>query len=212
MENEYTRTDESDLIRAAITGDAGLVEAALGREDVNLSDSDGWTALHIAARNGNNDICRLLLSVPTVDVNVKNKWKSTPLMIAAGSGNLDVVELLLRHPRTQVDLQAEYYGRTALIEAALKGHLAVVKTLVAHGANVNAADKTGRNSALVEAIKNGHAHVVTYLLRSGLVDFSDRDLRLQALIWCGSRGGDLMQAELNAAMKTFFRHMERIAS
>ena len=190
MENEDTITDESDLIRAAIAGHSGAVEAALGREDVNLSDSDGWTALHIAARNGNNDICRLLLSRPTIDVNVKNKWKSTPLMIAAGSGNLDVVELLLRHPRTQVDLQAEYYGRTALIEA----------------------DKTGRNSALVEAIKNGHAHVATYLLRSGLVDFSDRDLRLQALICCGSRGGDLMQAELNAAMKTFFRQMERIAS
>ena len=212
MENEDTITDESDLIRAAIAGDSGAVEAALGREDVNLSDSDGWTALHIAARNGNNDICRLLLSRPTIDVNVKNKWKSTPLMIAAGSGNLDVVELLLRHPRTQVDLQAEYYGRTALIEAALKGHLAVVKTLVAHGANVNAADKTGRNSALVEAIKNGHAHVATYLLRSGLVDFSDRDLRLQALIWCGSRGGDVMQAELDAAMKSFFRRTERIAS
>ena len=212
MEDEYTFTEESDLIRAAIAGDAGALEAALGRADVNLSDSDGWTALHIAARNGNIDICRLLLSRPAIDVNVKNKWKSTPLMIAAGSGNLDIVELLLRHPRTQVDLQAEYYGRTALIEAALKGHLAVVKTLVAHGANVNAADNTGRNSALVEAIKNGHAHVATYLLRSGLVDFSDRDLRLQALIWCGSRGGDLMQAELNAAMKTFFRQMERIAS
>ncbi len=133
-------------------------------------------------------------------------------MIAAGSGNLDIVELLLRHPRTQVDLQAEYYGRTALIEAALKGHVAVVKTLVAHGANVNAADKTGRNSALVEAIKNGHANVATYLLRSGLVDFSNSDLRLQALIWCGSRGGDLMQAELDAAMKIFFLQKERTAS
>lgn len=212
MEDEGIVRDEGDLIHAAIAGDVGAVEDALKRADLNLSDSDGWTALHIAARNGDIDICRLLLSRPTIDVNVKNKWKSTPLMIAAGSGNLDIVELLLRHPRTQVDLQAEYYGRTALIEAALKGHVAVVKTLVAHGANVNAADKTGRNSALVEAIKNGHANVATYLLRSGLVDFSNSDLRLQALIWCGSRGGDLMQAELDAAMKIFFLQKERTAS
>lgn len=212
MENDCSGTNESELIRAAIAGDAGAVEQALERADVNRPDTDGWTALHIAARTGNIAVCRLLLSRPTIDVNVKNRWKSTPLMIAAGSGNLDVVELLLRHPRTQVDLQAEYYGRTALIEAALKGHMAVVKTLVAHGANVNAADKTGRNSALVEAIKNGHANVATFLLRSGLVDFSHRDLRLQALIWCGSRGGDVMQAELTAAMKAFFRQTERLAS
>lgn len=155
---------------------------------------------------------RLLLAHPTIDVNVKNKWKSTPLMIAAGSGNLDIVDLLLKHPRIQVNAQAEYYGRTALIEAALKGHLPVVKMLVTHGADVNATDKTGRNSALVEAIKNRHVNVATYILRSGLVDFSSRDLRLQAVIWAGSLGGDVLRAELDAAMDNFFHSRQRAVS
>jgi uncharacterized protein len=111
-----------------------------------------------------------------------------------------------------VDLQAEYYGRTATIEAAVKGNLTVVKTLVAHGAKVNATDKTGRNSALVEAIKNGHAAVATYLLRSGLIDFSNRDLRLNALIWCGSRGGETLQSELESAIKNYFSGARRVYS
>jgi uncharacterized protein len=200
------------IIQSAITGDVDALSAALMTEDVNTADGDGWTALHIAARSGNLDIVRTLLAFPLVDVNIKNKWKSTPLMIAAGSGNLPVVELLLRHPGTMVDLQAEYYGRTATIEAAVKGNLTVVKTLVAHGANVNATDKTGRNSALVEAIKNGHAAVATYLLRSGLIDFSNRDLRLNALIWCGSRGGETLQSELESAIKNYFSGARRVYS
>lgn len=212
MSSEGIGAEENALIHAAIIGDVDAVEGALGSEDTNTQDDDGWTALHIASRNKNPEVVRLLLSQPTIDVNVKNRWKSTPLMIAAGSGNLDIVDLLLNHPRIQVDLQAEYYGRTALIEAALNGHLPIVKTLVTHGADVNATDKTGRNSALVEAIKNGHVNVATYLLRSGLVDFSSHDLRLQALIWAGSQSGDVLRAELDAAISNFFGSNQLAAS
>jgi ankyrin repeat protein len=210
--NQEVSPAESHAILAAIRGDVDALEDALRTEDVNIADDDGWTALHIGARTGNLKIVQVLLASPLVDVNAKNKWKSTPLMIAAGSGNLAIVELLLRHPGTQIDLRAEYYGRTATIEAAVKGHVAVVKILVSHGANVNATDKTGRNSALVESLKNGHAAVATYLLRSGLVDFSDSDLRLQALIWCGSRGGELLRKELDTAIGNYFASMQRAAS
>ncbi|WP_245518437.1 ankyrin repeat domain-containing protein, partial [Mesorhizobium sp. M1C.F.Ca.ET.189.01.1.1] len=37
-----------------------------------------------------------------------------------------------------------------------------VRLLVEHGADVNAADKTGRNSALIEAIKGRHFAVAQY--------------------------------------------------
>lgn len=212
MTNNGVGEDTGVLVQAAIDGDVEAFEAFVASEDVNASDENGWTALHIAARNGNVEIIRLLLAQTNLDVNAKNKWKSTPLMIAAGSGNLDVLDLLLRHPRTAIDMQAEYYRRTALIEAAVQGHISVVKTLVAHGANVNIADKTGRNSALIEALKHGHDNVSTFLLRSGLVDFSDRDLRLQAVIWCGSRGNEVLAAELRNAMQNFFNRGERAAS
>lgn len=212
MTSETANNGSGGLIRAAVEGDLAALERFISGEGVNASDENGWTALHIAARNGNAEVVRFLLAQPDLDVNAKNKWKSTPLMIAAGSGNLAIIDLLLHHPGTAIDLQAEYYGRTALIEASVRGHIAVVKALVTHGANVNMADKTGRNSALIEALKNGHAEVATFLLRSGLVDFSDRDLRIQAVIWCGSRGTDALLAELNTAMKNASGQEARAAS
>ena len=212
MPDESVNIGHGKLIDAVISRDMKALSDAVSYDAINEADPDGWTALHVAAREGNTEATKLLLNQSSISVNPKNKWKSTPLMIAAGSGNLAIIDLLLRHPRTQIDLQAEYYGRTALIEAAVKGHISVVKALVSNGANVNVTDKTGRNSALVEAIKNGHADVATFLLRTGLLDFSERNLRLQAIIWCGSRGGDALQSELNTAMSKFFEKNQRAAS
>lgn len=195
--------EDAELIQAAIAGDMQAVRSALAAADVNAADGDGWTALHIAVHGQHGDLAGLLLEHPDIDVNSRNRWGSTPLMLAAGSGNLDIVERLLRHPETLVDLQAEYYGRTALIESAVKGHAPIARCLVSHGANVNISDKTGRNTALIEAIKNKHADVAIYLLRSGTIDFSNRDLRLQALIWARRRGDDLNK-ELDHAIAAYF--------
>ncbi len=201
---EHRQTsDGGKLIEAAIAGDVEATRAVLETTDVNVVDGDGWTALHIAVHGQRRDLTRLLLEHPDIDVNARNKWRSTPLMLAASSGNLDMVESLLRHPMTMVDLQAEYYGRTALIETAVKGHAHIARCLVCHGADVNISDKTGRNTALIEAIKNKHADIAIYLLRTGTVDFSDRDLRLQSLIWASRRGNDL-NMELDHAIAAYF--------
>ena len=195
--------EDAELIQAAIAGDVQAVRSALAAADVNAADGDGWTALHIAVHGQHGDLTTLLLEHPGIDVNSRNRWGSTPLMLAAGSGSLDIVECLLRHPKTMVDLQAEYYGRTALIESAVKGHAHIARSLVSHGANVNISDKTGRNTALIEAIKNKHADIAIHLLRTGTIDFSNRDLRLQALIWA-RRSGDDLNKELDHAIAAYF--------
>ena len=193
----------SELLRAAMAGDLKAAGSALESADVNSADDDGWTPLHIAVHRQDRELTKLLLEHPDIDVNARNRWKSTPLMLAAGGGNLGIVESLLRHPLISVDLRAEYYGRTALIEAAVKGHAHIARYLVSYGADVNIADKTGRNTALIEAIKNRHFDIAVHLLRTGTVDFSNRDQRLQALIWA-SRSGDALRRELDSAISAFF--------
>ncbi|TIT18508.1 MAG: ankyrin repeat domain-containing protein, partial [Mesorhizobium sp.] len=119
-------------------------------------------------------------------------------------GHYDCILALAGHPRIDINARADYYGRTALIEAARNGHLDVVKLLVGHGADVNLADKTGRNSALIEAIKGRHYEVAEYLLESRKVNFLNKDMRLNALIWAGSTRNAQLIETLDAAIHTFF--------
>ncbi|RWF42660.1 MAG: ankyrin repeat domain-containing protein [Mesorhizobium sp.] len=195
----------STLLVAAEKGDAEAVRAELAAgADINQSDEGGWSALHLAAHNARLAVLEALIAQPEIDVNSRNKWKSTPLSLAAAKGHYDCILALAGHPRIDINARADYYGRTALIEAARNGHLDVVKLLVEHGADVNLADKTGRNSALIEAIKGRHYEVAEYLLESRKVNFLNKDMRLNALIWAGStRNAELIET-LDAAIHTFF--------
>lgn len=193
----------STLLEAVIADDLSAARAAFEDADVNAADENGWNALHIAVHNQNRTLVRLLLDHPDIDVNAGNDWHSTPLIIAASSGNLEIVEFLLRHPGLEVDLQAEYYGRTALIESAVRGHANVTRCLVRHGADVNICDKTGRSNALIEAIKNQHNDIAIFLLRTGIIDFSDQQMRLQAIVWA-SRSGPALYRELDHAIAAHF--------
>jgi ankyrin repeat protein len=195
----------SNLLTAAEKGDAEAVGAELAAgADINQTDEGGWTALHLAAHNGHLAALEALIAEPTIDVNSRNKWKSTPLSLAAAKGHYDCIQALVRHPQIDIDARADYYGRTALIEAARNGHLDAVTLLVEHGADVNAADKTGRNSALIEAIKGRHFAVAQYLLETRKVNFLNKDMRLNALIWAGSTRNSELIEKLDAAIHAFF--------
>ena len=195
----------SDLLAAAEKGDTEAVRAELAAgADINQTDEGGWSALHLAAHNARIEALDVLMASPAIDVNSRNKWKSTPLSLAAAKGHYDCIQALVMHPETDINARADYYGRTALIEAARNGHLDVVKLLVEHGADVNLADKTGRNSALIEAIKGRRYEVAEYLLETRQVNFLNKEMRLNALIWAGSsRNAELIE-KLDAAIHAFF--------
>ncbi|CAJ0941647.1 unnamed protein product, partial [Mesorhabditis belari] len=68
----------------------------------NVAQSDGETCLHIAARNGNKEIMKLLLS-EQADVLLSSKTGETPLHVAAKSCNYEAAQLILSHLSEKMD-------------------------------------------------------------------------------------------------------------
>lgn len=204
LQNEEARSWPALLV-AAESGDLDAAQAELAAgADVNQSDDDGWSALHLSALNARTPVVEALVRHPAIDVNCRNKWKSTPLSLASAKGHYACILAIVEHPQTDINARAEYYGRTALIEAAKNGHMNVVRLLVESGADVNSTDKSGRNNALIEAIKGRHYEIAEYLLGSGKLNFLNKDVRLNTLIWAGSSHNHQFIEKLEAAIRNFF--------
>ncbi|XP_032821158.2 protein fem-1 homolog C-like [Petromyzon marinus] len=95
---------------------------------------------------------------------------STPLLIAARYGHLDVVLYLVEHCNANIELggSVNFDGETIegappLWAASAAGHLAVVKSLLAHGASVNNTTLTN-STPLRAACFDGHLDIVKYLI------------------------------------------------
>ncbi len=86
----------SNLARAALTGDAQLVARLLGEgRDVNEADELGWTALVLASQNGHVEVVQLLLARQGVEVNMTAQNGATALSMAAGTDMMGTDRCLL---------------------------------------------------------------------------------------------------------------------
>ncbi len=115
--------------------------------DVKLANRDASTPLRLAAENGSARMIGKLLEAGA-DPNERTPNGETPLMMAARNGNIAALELLLDH-KADPALKEKLRGTTALMWAVEQSHPEAVKTLVARGADVNAASNPDtRNSRL----------------------------------------------------------------
>uniref|UniRef100_A0A182JQK4 ANK_REP_REGION domain-containing protein n=1 Tax=Anopheles christyi TaxID=43041 RepID=A0A182JQK4_9DIPT len=185
-------------------GNHTLLERALNAckdpIDLEIEDLNGQTALNIAARNGHQEIVKLLLTYKQplrdgtgryrmIDVNHADRDGWTPLRSASWGGHTEVVKLLIERGVCAID-RADKEGRTALRAAAWSGNEDIVKILIEAGANVNSIDKQGRTS-LIAASYMGHYDIVEILLENGAdVNHTDLDGRnaLCVAALCGSSG------------------------
>ena len=113
-----------------------------------------------AAKTGNTDKVKLLLTNPEVDPAAKN---SEAIRRASQHGHLEVVRLLLKDPR--VDPAAD--NNFAIRRASNNGLLEVVRLLLADP-RVNPA--ANNNFAIRFASRNGHTDTVRLLLEDSRVD------------------------------------------
>ncbi len=128
---------------------------------VNETDTQRWTALHVASSVGLTATVEILLQ-NGADIKAKTIHGIVPLIMASCNGHLDLVKYLISKG---ADVNAAAYGNeTALYFAAQNGHMSVVKHLVQMGARIN----TGSvKIPLHAAAINGHKVIVKFLVENG---------------------------------------------
>jgi len=132
------------LLDAAYEGALALVKQALQNgANVEATDNEGSTPLHLASSEGHLDIVQYLSTSHGANAANTDNWGNTPLHKACMNGQLDVERYLLTYHGANLEAADNNEGKTPLLEACWCGHLAVVQELVARGANLEATDNDG---------------------------------------------------------------------
>lgn len=156
------------LHTAAALGNSDQVLYHVQKQEypINALTMKGWTAAHLAAREGHTKILTTLMTAPGIDLLIKNREKRTPLHIAAIYNHPSAARVLLEtnplllKPRDQ-------WKRTAFLIAAEKGNLEVLKVLRQYGQDMNETTVTQGWTALHLAAENGHVETVKWLADYG---------------------------------------------
>ena len=96
---------------------------------VDACESDGLTAMHLAAMGGHREVCRALLD-GRADVDAQSEPLDTPLMWAAQQGHLATCQLLLARGADAAVQNVK--GHTAGQQATMSG-FRQIKDLMAPG-------------------------------------------------------------------------------
>ena len=153
------------LLWAVRRNDRAMVDFLLAAgADVRRANRYGIAPLNAACAAGYGELAVRLVAAGA-DVNGATPDGETPLMSASRTGAGDAVEALLAHGGNPNAVE-RWRGQTALMWAAAEGHTAIVRTLVAHHATVDARSTAGF-TPLLFAARAGHSDAIRELLAAG---------------------------------------------
>lgn len=177
---DYSFVDDinwrTSLHETSLAGRLQLVRACVENGvDVAKTDIYGRAAISYAAMNGHADVCRLLLTLPTVDAATVDLDGFSPLILAVMNGKAEVVEILLSHganvePASKADL-------IPLCLAAQGGHTDITRLLLGRGAKIMPNSEGLTPQAL--AARDGHAECLQLLVDAG----ADANVREKGTLW-----------------------------
>ena len=123
-------TDETALIKACRKNNTDIAKVLLMKgADVNLKNNNGMTALHRAAKCGDDEQMEKLLNILSINVNVQDENGWTPLHFAAYTGHIECVNILLNAQGIDVNINNNSY-RTPL--ALTQSHWSENKQKIIH--------------------------------------------------------------------------------
>ena len=155
---------------AAARGDAAEIEQLIGQgEKPNIQDANSRTPLHVAAFLRRHEAARALLRLGA-NPNALDAQRYDIATIAAVNNDLEMLKIALAAGGDARAVTGPYHD-TALIAAAHRGHVDIVRTLIAAKAPLNHVNDLGR-TALLEAVVLGnggrdHTATVEALVEAG---------------------------------------------
>lgn len=210
--NQANAQGETPVFVAAAMGRERILKELLASGgDPNRPGRDGRTPLIAVTANGYEDEFDMLLAAGA-DVATQDRFGTTPLANAAARGNTRMFQTLVgaslgpRHACTEAllaamrgdaavgrggDRQCTSPGRlTPLYVAAQFGHTALVRRLLAQGADVNTAVRDG-TTVLLGAAEKDLGEMAAVLLEAG-ADPNRPDVYGHTPVWAvAARGGSL---------------------
>ncbi|KAK6355999.1 hypothetical protein TWF718_000372 [Orbilia javanica] len=134
----------------------------LGSSAANVAE----TILLSAAKEGHEDVVRVLLETGKVNIDATDPgWSLTPLRWAAQGGYTAIVQLLL-DKGADIEAGDDRYGYTPLLAAVTYDHERIVQILLDRGASIEAADRENY-TPLLRAVNNGNEAITKLLLEKG---------------------------------------------
>ena len=129
--------------------------------------------MHRCAREGNENLCRLLLD-HNADVNIQDNAGWTLLHRCAREGNENLCRLLLDH-NANVNIQ-DNAGCTPLNWCTCKGYENLCRLLLEHNANVNIQDRDGSTPLHLSACRNRDcSKIIDLLVKYGVQNINIHD-------------------------------------
>lgn len=156
------------------------IEISEKRNDgpMDLTTESDQTPLHLAAKYGHYDVCKLLLDKGATHEDdavvefAKDNKEQTPLHLAVQHNHYDICKLLLEKGATHDE---DENGDTPVILAARHGHLHVCRLLLENGASDERILEAC--SPLLEAVSNRHFEVAKYLFEQKADESDDSHCR-----------------------------------
>lgn len=164
--------------------------------DINVTDYQGNSSIHLAARTGATDLLILLLECGG-DCDSPNSLGRTPLHVACTENQEEAVEALLRHGAS-VNV-ADKEGVTPLMVAAKLGSVPLVEILIDNGANISPVDASKWTAADYARFTNHnqlHHRLKTLLDKEGGVS-----LIPQGLLSVSDEGSDQTEGAAGGLVK-----------
>ena len=133
--------------------------------DIHLKTDDGRNCLHIAALNGDLNLCKMLIDNHKVDLHVTDNKGCTAVHYSSQSGNYELVAYFVEMG-ADIHLKTDD-GRTGLHIAARKGHLNLCKMLIdKHKVDLHITDNEGWTAVHCSS-QSGNYELVAYFVEMG---------------------------------------------